>query len=420
MIKNSQTIKLNLCKNCQKTIPNGLSFCSEHCQKVYAGRLGGLKQKGKTKEKTCTFCGRTFLVSVSSSNNTSRCPDCINLIPLTKCEICGKEFNYDWRKDSRIRKTPLRFCSPHCSRKFSSLQTKGTKTIICPDCNKPFETYIKVAEGTTRCPECRKQRLKEKSRIYRKKSSIKNKRKNSYKIKEFLFSENTFEGIIERHYLPIKSPNLYKLGFNLNISINQIPEELQKLKERLYKWYIVEELSCKEIEEITKVKRGTIKLFLQKLNIPTRTASEASALSIKKKRKLIFIKDNNIYHYKNEWHTTWDNKKYFLRSTYEIRFANLLDKYKIKYGVEEKYFTYLSSQTQKTKGAIPDFFLPKYNYIIETKGEHLYDEIDLKDRKSVIEESPYTFIVLRLEEIKLLEECKTKKEFFKNLLNYKF
>lgn len=43
-----------------------------------------------------------------------------------KCERCGKIIEFDWRKDRKARKTPLRFCSRSCSnvRDFTNEQNR--------------------------------------------------------------------------------------------------------------------------------------------------------------------------------------------------------------------------------------------------------------------------------------------------------
>ena len=47
--------------------------------------------------------------------------------------------------------------------------------------------------------------------------------------------------------------------------------------------------------------------------------------------------------YKHGYHITWNNKKVYLRSSYEFDYAKLLDKQKINYEVENLRIKYWDS-----------------------------------------------------------------------------
>ena len=76
------------------------------------------------------------------------------------------------------------------------------------------------------------------------------------------------------------------------------------------------------------------------LNIKTRNLSDATKNSILHNK--INIKSIQGK-YKTEWHITWDNKKYFLRSSYESNYANMLDEQKVKYEVESLRIEYFDT-----------------------------------------------------------------------------
>ena len=78
--------------------------------------------------------------------------------------------------------------------------------------------------------------------------------------------------------------------------------------------------------------------------------------------------NNNINNYKCGWHTTWNNKDVYLRSSYEFDFAKELDNNKILYEVESLKIKYFDTYDNKYRCAIPDFYLPETNEIIEIKS----------------------------------------------------
>lgn len=73
------------------------------------------------------------------------------------------------------------------------------------------------------------------------------------------------------------------------------------------------------------------------MDIPSRDLSESNSLNIKKGTVLC----SPIYNsYKCGWHTTWDNKEVYLRSSYEKEFALQLDNKQVPYTVEGLRLTY--------------------------------------------------------------------------------
>lgn len=75
-------------------------------------------------------------------------------------------------------------------------------------------------------------------------------------------------------------------------------------------------------------------------------------------------------HGKGCWHITWENKKVFLRSSWELGFAKYLDSKQIKYEVEFQRFpiTYEYNGQIKEGTYCPDFYLPEKDKYYEIKG----------------------------------------------------
>jgi len=126
-----------------------------------------------------------------------------------------------------------------------------------------------------------------------------------------------------------------------------------------------------------RIKRyKALKTYLKSLHPKTETAPKKKT----KKKK-----------YKTGWHTTWEGKKIWLRSGAEFRFAKILDRDKISYEYESLIFFYFDSQKKKIRKGIPDFYIPSKNLIVEIKGKHLYDPINIKDREDVYKSKGYNF-----------------------------
>ena len=124
------------------------------------------------------------------------------------------------------------------------------------------------------------------------------------------------------------------------------------------------------------------------LDIPKRTLSEAVRLNIKN-GKCVSTQINNQRPYKHGWHTTWDNKQVFYRSSYELDYAKELDEQKIEYKMENLRILYWDSQRQIQRVAIPDFYLPKQNKIVEIKSKFTYNEQNMKDKFKFYKEHGY-------------------------------
>ena len=88
-------------------------------------------------------------------------------IPVAKCKVCGKEFNYDWRSNWEIRRDKkLEFCCESCAKKyatsFAMQKAKTTrKEAICIKCKNSFLVHIRVSIKNFICEDCREKIKKE-------------------------------------------------------------------------------------------------------------------------------------------------------------------------------------------------------------------------------------------------------------------
>lgn len=121
--------------------------------------------------------------------------------------------------------------------------------------------------------------------------------------------------------------NLIPFGLNIDKLYTQdFIYEYYKVKELLYYEYIINKLSPKDIYNKYQCSNyinhsETLLHIFKSFNFPIRNYSEAAVNAYLQGKNA-----NNVQiQYKTEYHNTWNNKKYFLRSSYEIIYANELD-----------------------------------------------------------------------------------------------
>ena len=93
-------------------------------------------------------------------------------------------------------------------------------------------------------------------------------------------------------------------------------------------------------------------------------------------------------------HETWDNRMVYLRSSYELEYAQHLDQLKIQYDVEKIRIPYFDSKLNKYRYSVPDFYLPKSNTIVEVKSEFTYDKENMVNKIQKYIELGYNMILV--------------------------
>lgn len=190
-----------------------------------------------------------------------------------------------------------------------------------------------------------------------------------------------------------KSPNLIKLGFNFNIDVIEAYKEIQNKLNIEYNLEKGSMLTIKDKYNIPSTK--TIKTLFELFEINSRSFSEATCNALLQKRnELPFTSFQHIYH------TTWYDEIVYLRSSYELEFAKYLDNLKIYYLVETLRINYYDSLKKKNRIAIPDFYLPETNTIIEVKSTYWLDIQNMKDKVKEYQKLHYNFKLYLDHEIK--------------------
>ena len=206
--------------------------------------------------------------------------------------------------------------------------------------------------------------------------------------------------ICKKHQL---FPALAKyFGFNLSVigSID-VYDEFVRIQNLINEDYYDKNLSVPELQiKYDHNNNGNFLKILKALGIKIRTLSQGCSVSYLTGRQ---SPKNDQSFYKHGWHTTWNNKKVFLRSSYELDYAKELDCKMIDYEVEKLRVLYFDTQLQKQRVAIPDFYLPESNEIIEIKSSYTLNEQNMKDKfKSYIEHGYKPKVILNHTEINFM------------------
>lgn len=300
--------------------------------------------------------------------NPNYCANCGDVIPFEKKrrKFCDKE---ECKKQAR-------------SAPVSQDNTKETKWVKCAECGKEIEVNKRASPKYTKCNDCKIQ-IEYKSEDGRKK--VKKRR-----ICKVCGQEKPCPrpDVCKKYRLFPKLAEHFGFDLSKKGTID-IYKEFDRVKNLL-----VEDYWDNEESLITLAKKynhshnvGNFSKILTSLEIDTRDFSNSQKTSIKNNRKQISIN----YDYITGWHTTWNNKDVFYRSSYELDYAQKLDEQQIDYEMEDLRILYWDSQKQIQRVAIPDFYLPEMDTIVEIKSTWTYDEQNMKDKFKEYTRHGYNF-----------------------------
>lgn len=171
--------------------------------------------------------------------------------------------------------------------------------------------------------------------------------------------------------------------------------------------------------------KNSIFNYFQLFDISSKTNSYAIKESIEENRTVY----NNSEHFRGRYesHMSWYNKQIFLRSKNEIDYAKKLDSQKILYEYESLRIQYFDTQMKKYRYAIPDFYLPDTNTIVEIKSNYTLDIINMRDRSKEFIRLGYNFkLIFDFKEMTLdeilennLYDYNKNKNILKRIYRYK-
>ena len=300
------------------------------------------------------------------------------------CENCGKQFDI-------ITFGSGRFCCEHCAKQFSSKQnTEKTKVIKCIRCGKEI-IVSKNSSINQLCNNCKMQDYKEK--LIR--NNYKSSKQNPYKrcnICGKIKLKNSKCKFCEKHNIQQLKTLIKYFGFDkTKLGTSEVELEFNKIKNKLYDLYWNKHLSSTEIANKFNYPFASnlVNKVFNYLDIKVKSVQESVAENFIEGRASVAV--NNESNYKAGWHTTWNNKQVYLRSSYELDYANYLDNNNIDYEVEFKHIKYYDTVKHQYRCAIPDFYLTKTNTIVEIKSNWTLDIQNMKDKKLEYLKEGYNF-----------------------------
>lgn len=193
------------------------------------------------------------------------------------------------------------------------------------------------------------------------------------------------QAFTESQFYKRRSPNLIKLGFNYD---NDIKSEFLKIQSMLYTEYHIKcESMLTLMNQFNIPSSRTMDIVFRLFDIEPRTFSQSQSNAIITKR----IDMPSGIKFKHIFHKSWFGETFCLRSSYEEDYAKKLDKSKTRYFVEHLRIKYLDSNQQRYRIAIPDFYLPDSNTIVEVKSTYWLNESEMKDKKIAYINLGYNF-----------------------------
>ena len=175
-------------------------------------------------------------------------------------------------------------------------------------------------------------------------------------------------------------PFVYRLNTYKKFGIYDGPlsSRNEKLRDLIYDEYFVNKKSSVVIEAEYGISNQSILNILNREFGSTRNLSEGISLAIKEGRLLLPRKSNL---YKTGVHESWEGNIYYYRSSWEESYMKWLDERKVKYLYEPFRIDYLDTLKNEIKIAIPDFYLPDSNEIIEIKSLYTLGNIQIMKDK---------------------------------------
>lgn len=132
------------------------------------------------------------------------------------------------------------------------------------------------------------------------------------------------------------------------------------------------------IQRDYKVNMNTLHRFSKLMGFSLRTISEGLSMAIAEGRHTLPTDHFSIF--KQGWHTTWEGKKFYYRSSYEYDVCNELDAQRIPYEMEALRIPYYDSQKQQARTALPDYHLVSSNEIWEVKSAYFFNKTNMQDK----------------------------------------
>lgn len=329
--------------------------------------------KQEIKEYICKYCGEKFIGTRGGFSNHLRfCKMNPNEYPSKqkhketkqerniyklKCKLCGKEYELELTESQYNKGNFTKFCSKSCAntRKYTEEQKQ------------------RIKQGMQKYYELHPPKIKEK--YYHCGSKELNEKYPEIGCRQ---SKKWFNKLIP-------------FGFDItSLGSERIIEEFYKCKELLYNEYIINKLSPADIYKKYNCSKyikhsETLLHVFKNWGFNTRSYSDA----VKECHLQGKLTSGTGQQYKQGWHITWNKKEVYYRSQNELDYAIELDNQQIDYDMESLRIKYFDTQKNEYRCAIPDFYIPNKNEIVEIKSSYTLDIQNMKDKFKAYKELGY-------------------------------
>mgnify|MGYP002623353434 CR=1 FL=1 len=164
----------------------------------------------------------------------------------------------------------------------------------------------------------------------------------------------------------------------LGIYGDNLKDRYKAYSDLVLQMYFQEHKSIPEIGKELGLWRRQIEWVFNKAGVKARSRSESYQNGLETGRVKLSLGPKNRY--ESGFHVTWEGVKVWLRSSCESEYARQLDSQQIRYEVESKRIRYYDSTQQKERIAVPDFYLPDTNELVEVKSRYTLREQEMKDK----------------------------------------
>jgi hypothetical protein len=315
------------------------------------------------------------------------------------CDYCDAIISKN-KRYFLVKKTKNNYCNNSCQIKHNQeikyRTLENTQTKVCCNCNceKNIDDFYKLKSGTPKknCKECAKIVSRSKYKRKNNKITIKSKTCDSCNI--------DIENGKKKYCTMCKQfTNYRKLFGKLNVAEHNLLLANQKSLDILLDEYFVKNLSLIEIKNKYNIMYNTVHFYFKINGIKLRSTSDSQSLAYEMGRINVVTSPK----YKQGWYTTWDGRLVYYHSSYELEYCKILDSKKIVYQMESVRIKYFDTQKNKNRIAIPDFYLPESNTLIEIKSKYTFDEQNMKDKLVSYNENGYNFkLILDKKEYSIL------------------
>jgi hypothetical protein len=286
---------------------------------------------------------------------------------IVKCSYCGKEIE---KTNSQIKtsKTKNFFCNNSCAASFNN--SKRTRT----------------EESKNNISNIMKEKYFQETGF----SSYKEKKKSEKICSVCGETICKHPQICSSSFLRTRSNNLKNLGFNMNtIGTTEVYSEYYKVQKYLFSLYHIKNYSFQDIMKEHNIKYlRSMELLFKFFEIERRTISEAVQLSVLQGKQQT---QSNTIQYKTGFHTSWEGKLFFYRSSYELDYMKELDSNKESYEYECFRIPYYNTQKERLSVAVPDFYIPNTKTIVEIKSNYTYDKQEMIDKSNEYKRLGFNF-----------------------------